>query len=83
MKKITKKVEKTIEAPKELPKLSIDQQVKNKLDSIYNPFHNAKAISIIQQPDGNWIGEMNKGGNVVSSRQGDPQTVLTMLITHE
>lgn len=77
MKKTTKK------EPVKEPVKPIEEQVHNKLETIYNPFHNPKAISIIQQKDGNWIGEMNKNGNVVSSRQGDPQTVLTMLITHD
>jgi hypothetical protein len=49
---------------------------------IYDPEVNEKAISIIQQEDGNWIGKMKKFGKVVSSRQGDPMTVLQELITH-
>lgn len=38
---------------------------------------------IVKQPDGNYIGETKKDGKIISARQGDPQTVLTMLITHE
>lgn len=49
----------------------------------YNPQKNPNAISIIKQPDGNYIGTMNKFGKIVTARQGDPTTVLTMLITHE
>jgi hypothetical protein len=52
-------------------------------DSYYNPAKNPDAISIVKQEDGNYIGEMTKHGVVVSARQGDPNTVLTMLITHE
>lgn len=80
------KADKTVKVP-EVPETtkfisSIDKQIEDKLDTIYNPFKNPKAISIIQQPDGNWIGEMNKNGNVVSSREGDPNSVLSALITH-
>lgn len=38
---------------------------------------------IIKQTDGNYIGYTFKGGNAVDARQGDPQTVLTMLLTHD
>ena len=48
----------------------------------HNPTTNPDAISIIKQPDGNYIGYMKKNGKVVEARQGDPQTVLVMLITH-
>ena len=36
---------------------------------------------IVKQMDGNYIGYTFKGGKLVQVRQGDPQTVLTMLIT--
>lgn len=38
---------------------------------------------IIKQQDGNYIGYTFKGAKVVDARQGDPQTVLTMLLTHD
>jgi hypothetical protein len=53
------------------------------METDYNPETNADAISIIKQPDGNYIGYMNKNGKVVTARQSDPVTVLTLLITHE
>lgn len=50
--------------------------------SIYNPAKNPKALSIIEQPDGNWIGETFKNGKLVQVRAGDPNSVLLLLITH-
>lgn len=50
---------------------------------VYDPHKNGNAISIIKQPDGNYIGYTKKNGRIVTARQGDPMTVLTMLITHE
>lgn len=38
---------------------------------------------IIRQKDGNYVGYTYKAGKLIDARQGDPQTVLTMLITHE
>lgn len=52
-------------------------------DMLYNPEFNAAAISIIKQADGNYIGKMQKHGKLVEARQGDPHTVLEMLITHD
>lgn len=48
-----------------------------------NPITNKDAIVLIKQPDGNWRGFMNKGGKLVQDRQGDPNTVLALLITHQ
>ena len=48
----------------------------------YNPETNDKVISIIKQEDGNYKGYTQKGGKLIEVRQGDPQTVLVMLITH-
>lgn len=53
-----------------------------KEDKHYNPSKNPKAISLILQEDGNWIGTANKHGKVVEVRAGDPNTVLQMIITH-
>ncbi len=46
-----------------------------------NPIKNNDAIVLIKQEDGNWRGFMNKNGKLVQERQGDPNTVLAMLIT--
>lgn len=48
----------------------------------FNPTTNGNVISIIKQPDGNYIGYTKKNGKDITARQGDPATVLTMLITH-
>lgn len=48
-----------------------------------NPTKNKDAIILIKQEDGNWRGFMNRNGKLVQSRQGDPNTVLNMLLTHE
>jgi hypothetical protein len=49
----------------------------------YDPNTNPDVISIIRQPDGNYIGYTQKNGKLIQVRQGDPATVLTLLITHE
>lgn len=54
-----------------------------KEDSYYNPEKNPKAISIVQEEDGNWRGKINRKGIVLESRNNDPQTVLMELITHD
>lgn len=48
-----------------------------------NPEKNPKAISIIQEEDGNWRGKMQKNGKVVEVRTNDPQTVLLGLLTND
>ena len=42
-----------------------------------------RKITIEEQEDGNWKGYMNKNGEDIEVRAGDPQTVLVMLLTHE
>lgn len=49
----------------------------------FDPAENPKAISIVQEEDGNWRGYMRKFGKVITVRQGDPQIVLQMLLTHD
>lgn len=49
----------------------------------HNPEKNHKAISIIQQEDGNWKGWMWKNGKLIEERQADPSSVLLLLMTHE
>lgn len=48
----------------------------------YSPVTNSDVISIIRQSDGNYIGYTQKNGVLISERQGDPVTVLGLLITH-
>lgn len=50
---------------------------------IYNPAKNPKAISIIEQPDGNWKGKALRNGTMVEVRAGDPNWVLQMIVTHD
>lgn len=50
---------------------------------VWNPQRNPDVISIVKQPDGNYKGYMQKNGTLIEVRQGDPGTVLQMLITHE
>lgn len=51
-------------------------------DEYFNPSKNPKAISIIQQEDGNWKGYMFKFGKIIETREVKPEDALTMLITH-
>lgn len=53
-----------------------------KIDTQYDPKQNPKAISIIQQEDGNWMGWASKWGTIVSVREVKPEDCLTKLITH-
>jgi hypothetical protein len=49
----------------------------------FDPNKNPKAIVIIEQPDGNYKGYMQKFGKLVEVRDIGPQTVLERLLTHE
>lgn len=49
----------------------------------FDPTTNPAVISLIEQEDGNWKGYTQKHGTLVEVRQGDPNTVLQLLITHE
>lgn len=49
----------------------------------YNPEENPKAISIIQQEDGNWKGYMQKFDKLIVVRDYDPQIVLQKLLTSD
>lgn len=40
-----------------------------------------KAIIIFQDTDGNYRGMAHKNGQFIQAREGDPNTVVTMLIT--
>lgn len=48
----------------------------------FDPEKNPKAISIIQDKDGNWRGWINKFGKVIEVRAIGPETVLQLLLTH-
>lgn len=37
-------------------------------------------IFLQEQEDGNWKGWMNKNGTIHEERQGDPETVLKLLL---
>lgn len=64
---------------KEIQEYEKDSKKEN-LES--DPHKNEYAISIIRQPDGNWIGRTQKFGKVVSVREVGPETVLQKLLTH-
>lgn len=49
----------------------------------FNPEKNINAIAIIRQTDGNYIGYINKDRKVLTARQGDPNTVLNLLLTSD
>ncbi len=48
----------------------------------YDPHKNADAICIIKQPDGNWMGWMQKFGKVIEVREVGPDLAVLALITH-
>lgn len=48
----------------------------------WNPTTNKNAITLIKQEDGNWRGFMQKNGKFIQVRQGDPGTVLSLLLVH-
>lgn len=49
----------------------------------WNPTRDENVITIIKQKDGNYRGFMQKNGRLVQMRQGDPNTVLNLLLTSE
>jgi hypothetical protein len=48
----------------------------------FDPRENEQMISIVRRPDGNYRGFAMKAGKLIQARAGDPNTVLTTLITH-
>ena len=48
----------------------------------HDPERNPKAISIIQDPDGNWRGWMQKYGKIIKAREISPEAVLQSLLTN-
>ena len=49
----------------------------------FHPENNENVISIVKMPDGNYRGFMQKNGKLHQVRQGDPNTVLNLLLTAE
>lgn len=49
---------------------------------VWNPQRNKDAITLIKQADGNFRGFMWKNGKFIQVRQGDPNTVLNLLLVH-
>ncbi len=49
----------------------------------HDPSKNAKAISLIQQPDGNWKGYGNRFGKLIVVREMSPNDCLVKLLTHD
>ena len=47
-----------------------------------SPEQNPKAIVIIEQPDGNWKGQMKRFGTLVQVRDISPGVVVERLLTH-
>lgn len=46
----------------------------------YSPHKNDKAISLIEQPDGNWVAEGDRFGKVMRIREGSPTAALQRLL---
>ena len=62
----------------------IDELPKEELEKVeFSPLKNENVISIIKQDDGNYRGYMHKNGKLVQVRQGEPNTVLQLLLTAE
>ena len=49
----------------------------------YDPEKNPDMISLEKQPDGNWIGKMQKNGTIIEVRAIGPDTAIQLLLTHE
>ena len=49
----------------------------------FNPYKNPKAISIIQQADGNFRGWAQKNGKMIEVREIKPEDCLIKILTHE
>ena len=60
----------------------IDKLEAKELEKIeWKPAKNANIISIVKRKDGNYRGFMQKNGKLLQVRQGDPNTVLQLLLT--
>lgn len=49
----------------------------------FDPSTNPKAISIIEQPDGNWMGWTQRFGKLIEVREISPNDCLVKLLTHD
>jgi hypothetical protein len=49
----------------------------------FDPYKNPKAISIIEQGDGNWKLFAQKNGKMIEIRSGKPQDAVGEFIIHE
>jgi len=49
----------------------------------YSPHKNDKAISLIEQPDGNWVAEGQRFGKPVRIREGSPTAALQRLLVDD
>lgn len=49
----------------------------------YSPHKNDKAISLIEQPDGNWVAEGQRFGKAVRIREGSPTAALQRLLVDD
>lgn len=49
----------------------------------YSPHKNVNAISLIEQPDGNWVAEGSKFGKMIRIREGSPTAALERLLVDD
>jgi hypothetical protein len=71
-----------MEQPPQETNYTNDLSLKEIEDIEFDPQKNVEMISIVHRPDGNYRGFCMKSGTLIQARAGDPNTVLTMLITH-
>lgn len=60
-----------------------DNLIKDEFMSKWAKTKDDKIFMLFQDLDGNWRGATTKEENFVNVRAGDPNTVLTMLLTHD
>jgi len=69
--------------PYKVGEFAIDSQSSRvKITNEFNPSVNPKAISIIEQEDGNWKGYAQKFGKLIEVREISPNDCLVKLLTH-
>lgn len=59
-------------------------ETEQKLPSIFTNqiLQSEGIILLVKQPDGNWVGEMKRGNDILTVREIGPETVLQALLTH-
>ena len=57
------------------------EEIQGTKDQEFNPYKNDKAISIIQQADGNFRGWAQKNGKMIDVREIKPEDCLGQLLT--